>query len=687
MIIAASINGAIGRAGLMLMLGASVFGALAVLYGIRRGDTKLLKQSPRYAWLALFGIVVSVVMMQRALITRDFSLAYVQQVGSADTPAIYNVAAMWSALEGSILLWALVLTGFPAGVAWGFRNRTDDVLVGWALIVMFLITAFFAMISFGPADPFVNGAVGVTSGPGPNPLLQNHILVLFHPPILYLGYVGFTVPFAFAIAALVTGRLGEGWLLETRRWALFSWAFLTIGILLGGWWSYEVLGWGGVWAWDPVENASLLPWLTGTAYIHSVLVQERRGMLRVWNLSLLVATFALTILGTFLTRSGVINSVHAFGDGPVGAWFLGLFGIIVVVSLGLIAWRGDRLRSPGAIDSPLSREGAFLANNVMFTVFAFVVLLGTIFPLLVEALDDRRTVVGAPYFDRLSMPIGIVLLFLMAVAPVLPWRKASQELLRERLFWPAWIGAGSLVFAVAVGATGWAPLVAFGLAGFASGAALRQLVLATRRQGWRGLVGRANGGMIVHLGVIMIAVALASSNSFTHATRLQLEQGVEQEWSGHTFRLESVQVVLNDAESESALQARVLLDDSKVIVPAITTYLNMGVDVPTPGVRTGLTNDVYLTLEQGSQPDDTSVTIQAFVRPMILWLWIGGLVMAIGTLLSAFPGSRRRRAIDPVSAPIGTMPARSDAGVTSAPELEVTQVDDEPEPEPAGVRA
>ncbi len=351
-------------------------------------------------------------------------------------------------------------------------------------------------------------------------MLQNHILVLFHPPILYLGYVGFAVPFAFAIAALVTGRLGEGWLMETRRWALFSWAFLTIGILLGGWWSYEVLGWSGVWAWDPVENASLLPWLTGTAYIHSVLVQERRGMLRVWNLSLLVATFSLTILGTFLTRSGVINSVHAFGDGPVGSWLLAFFAVIVVVSLGLIAWRGDRLRSPGAIDSPISREGAFLANNVLFTVFAFVVLLGTIFPLLVEAFQDRRTVVGAPYFDRLSMPLGLVLLFLMGVAPVLPWRKASGELLRQRLFWPAWMGAGAIVLAVVVGADGWAPLVAFGFGGFAAGSALRQLTLATRRQGLSGLVGRANGGMVVHIGVIIIAVALAASNSFTHSATL-----------------------------------------------------------------------------------------------------------------------------------------------------------------------
>lgn len=672
--IAASLNSAVGRAGLMLMLGASVFGALAVLYGIRKGDKKLLRQSPRYAWLALAGITLSVVMMQRALITRDFSMAYIQQVGSPDTPALYNFAAMWSALEGSILLWAFVLTGFTAAVAWRFRKRTDDVLVGWALIVMFVVTAFFAMVSFGPADPFSNGVAGFNpaTAPGPNPLLQNHILVLFHPPILYLGFVGFTVPFAFAIAALVTGRLGEGWLLETRRWALFSWSFLTIGILLGGWWSYEVLGWGGVWAWDPVENASLLPWLTGTAYIHSVLVQERRGMLRVWNLSLLVATFSLTILGTFLTRSGVIESVHAFGDGPVGAWFLSFFGLIVVVSLGLIAWRGDRLRSPGSIDSPLSREGAFLANNVLFTVFAFVVLLGTLFPLLVEVLDDRRTIVGAPYFDRLSMPIGLMLLFLMAIAPVLPWRKASTELLRDRLFWPAWAGAGALVFSVAVGATGWAPLVAFALAGFAAGAAVRQIAIATRRQGWRGFVGRANGGMVVHIGVIMIAVALASSNSFTHATRLQLEQNVVQEWSGHTFELTSLTENTSQA-GQSALEARVVLDGSKTIVPAITTYLNIGLDVPTPGVRTGLTNDVYLTLEQGSQPGATSVSIQAFVRPMILWLWIGGLVMAVGTLLAAFPGNKRRRATDPVSAPIDT--GRPD----------VQRPEGEPEPEPAGV--
>jgi cytochrome c-type biogenesis protein CcmF len=663
--LAASVNTALGNAGLMVMLAACTFGALATAFSIRTGNVATLRHAPRYAWLAFGGAVLAVVMMQRALITRDYSVAYVQQVGSSTTPPLYNFAAMWSALEGSILLWVLVLGIFTAAVAWQFRKRTSDPLVGWALVVMFAITAFFAFISFGPASPFAAGPpvpIGF-DGPGPNPLLQNHILVMFHPPILYLGYVGFTVPFAFAIAALITGRVGEGWLMETRRWALISWSMLTIGIILGGWWSYEVLGWSGVWAWDPVENASLLPWLTGTAYIHSVLVQERRGMLRVWNLSLLVATFALTILGTFITRSGIINSVHAFGAGDVEGYLLALFGVIVVVSLALIAWRGDRLRSPGAIDSPMSREGAFLANNVLFTLFAFIVLLGTVFPLFIELLQDRRTVVGAPYFDRLSAPLGLMILFLMGVAPALPWRKASGVLLRERLFWPAWCGVAAIALSLAVGVFGLMPLLAFGLAGFAAGAALRQLVLATRRQGWRGLVGRVNGGMVVHLGVIAIAVGLAASNSFTHSATIPLEIGTEQQWGGHTFELVAITETVD--ERASVVRAEVLLDRRQVYEPAITKYLRMGMDIGTPSVRTGITKDVYLTIDGTIRPvpGDTRVTLRVFVKPMIIWLWIGAGLMAFGTLLAAFPGQRRRHPTDAVSAPVpvdaGAMPQPS----------------------------
>jgi len=641
------VAGTVGRALLLVGIVGSLFGAIAAISSARTREASVTKLISRFAVLNAVAAVGAFAAMEYAMITRDFSLAYVQKVGSTATPALYNFAAVWSALEGSLLMWVLILAGYTVAVSFWLRKKMDDVLTNWAMGVMFIVSLFFFLLSFGPANPFVAGAAGVVDGPGPNPLLQNHLLVMFHPPLLYLGYVGMTVPFAFAIAALVTGRVGEGWLLATRRWTLFAWGFLTIGIILGGWWSYEVLGWSGVWAWDPVENASLLPWITATAYIHSVLVQERRGMLRVWNLSLLVSTFSLTILGTFLTRSGVLNSVHAFSESAIGPWLLSFFAIIVVVSVGLIGWRGDRLHSPGSIDSALSREGAFLANNVLFAVFAFVVLLGTVFPLVVEALQSRTIVVGEPFFDQLVIPIGIAMLTLMAIAPVLPWRKASGELLSQRLFWPAWCGIGALAFSVFVGATGFAPLLAFGLGGFATGSALRQVVLATRRQGWRGLVGRANGGMIVHVGVIMISVALAASNSFTRSQELSLVVGKPATFSGHTFEL--IDVVQITTDRDISVKALVSVDGGKPYAPAITKFTKIGMNVGTPSVRTGFGSDVYLTLEPPVRQDSNEARIKVFIKPLILWLWIGSGLMAVGTVLAAFPG-KRRKPTDPTSA-------------------------------------
>ena len=649
MFASAGISGTVGRAFLLVGFIGAVFGAFAAFTGARRNDPQIIRLIPRFSTLSFAAAVGAFAAMEYAMITRDFSLAYVQKVGSWSTPALYNFAAVWSALEGSILMWVLILAGYTAAVSFWVRKRMQDLIASWALGVMFVVSAFFFLVSFFPANPFAAGAPGVLDGPGPNPLLQNHILVMFHPPILYLGYVGVTVPFAFAIAALITGRVGEGWLVATRRWSLFAWGFLTFGIALGSWWSYEVLGWSGVWAWDPVENASLLPWITGTAYIHSVLVQERRGMLRVWNISLLVATFSLTILGTFLTRSGVLNSVHAFSESSIGSWFLAFFAVVLVVSIGLIGWRGDKLRSPGVIDSPLSREAAFLANNVLFAVFAFVVLLGTVFPLIIEALQNRQIAVGAPFFDKLSMPIGLALLTLMAIAPVLPWRKASTETLRERLFWPTWCGVAALVASLLLGAYGLAPLLTFTLGGVAAGAAMRQVVLATRRQGWRGLVGRANGGMIVHLGVILIAVALGASNSFSKSQELSLVANVEARFSGHTFELKDVVEVRDDRSI--SVKALVLVDGKKIYAPAITKYTRIGMNVGTPSVRTSLTTDVYLTLEPPVRQDANEARIKVFIKPMIIWLWIGTALMAVGTVLAAFPG-RRRKPTDATSAPV-----------------------------------
>jgi cytochrome c-type biogenesis protein CcmF len=488
-----------------------------------------------------------------------------------------------------------------------FRKRLADPLVGWAIFTILIVCIFFFWMLVGPANPFKSFSPPPGfDGPGPNPLLQNHPLMAFHPPMLYLGYVGFTVPFAFAIAALITGRVGEGWLLATRRWTLIAWGFLTAGILLGSWWSYEVLGWGGYWAWDPVENASLMPWLTGTAYLHSVLVQERRGMLRVWNISLLCATFALTILGTFITRSGVIESVHAFTTSGIGVAIISFFALIVLSTVVLIGWRGDRLRSPGRIDSPLSREGAFLANNVLFAAFAFVILLGTLFPLIVEAINDDRISVGVPYFNRMTMPIGLTLLFLMAIAPVLPWRKASGELLRHRLIWPAWIGVGSMIFAVAIGARGFAPVLAFGLGGFAAGSAGRQLVLATRRQGWRGLIGRANGGMIVHLGVVMIAVAFAASSSYVRQAEFTLTQGQSAQFAGH----ELVYVGQNIKQESAKIVDQVLItiDGTGPWAPSLNKFANGNQTIGTPSVRTTFTDDVVLSVIDIKDGENGSVT-------------------------------------------------------------------------------
>ena len=629
----------LGRAILLAGFLAAFFGAFAAAIGARRNDPRTLRLVPRFVALASFMALAAFAVMEWAMVTRDFSLLYVQKVGSSATPALYNFAAVWSALEGSILMWVLVLAGYVAAAMWWMRKRLNEPLVGWAMAVLLIVLAYFFLLSYGPANPFVIGPPGVTDGPGPNPLLQNHLLVMFHPPILYLGYVGMTVPFAFAIAALIAGKVEDGWLHLTRRWTVTAWGFLTFGIALGGWWSYEVLGWSGVWAWDPVENASLLPWITGTAYIHSVMVQERRGLLRVWNVSLLIATFSLTILGTFLTRSGVLNSVHAFSESDIGPWLLAMFVIIVAVSLVLVYLRGDQLRASGAIDNVFSREGAVLVNNVLFAVFAFVVLLGTVFPLVIEALQQRQIVVGEPFFDRLTIPIGLTMLFIMAVAPVLPWRQDGRELMSQRLLVPALVGLAALVLSLVVGASGVAPLLAFALGGFAAGSALRHLVRAVRVQRLRGFVGRANGGMIVHLGVILICVALAASNSFTRSQEIDLVTGQVATFAGHTFELIDV-VEIRDARS-TTVKALVKVDGGKAYSPSITKYTRIGMNVGTPSVRTSFTRDVYLTLEPPVRQDSGQARIKVFVKPLILWLWVGTFVMAFGTLLAVLPTRRR----------------------------------------------
>jgi cytochrome c-type biogenesis protein CcmF len=660
-------NVALGDVGVLVAFVASLFGIITIGYGLYDDRPAVRRTARWYAFFVLGGVVLAFAAMERALITRDFTVEYVAQVGSSKTPALYNVAALWSSLEGSILLWATVLAGFLVATVVKFRDRLGDQLVGWALLTIFSVSLFFTFLMLRAADPFVafDPPAGY-DGPGPNPLLQNHPLMVIHPPMLYLGYVGFTVPFSFAIASLVTGRFGEGWLSETRRATLVAWGFLTVGIVLGAWWSYEVLGWGGYWAWDPVENASLLPWLTATAFIHSVMVQERRGMLRVWNLSLVIATFCLTILGTFLTRSGILNSVHSFTQSAIGPTLLVFLGIVAATGIGLIAWRGDRLRAPGRIDSAVSRESAFLANNLLFAALAFVVLLGTVYPLIAEALQDKQLSVGEPYFDRMTTPLGIALLFLMAAAPALPWRRTSGDVLRDRLLVPAWAGALTMVVAVALGARELAQVLAFGLGAFAVAGIVRQYVIGAR--GRRRATGEAwplafvrmvrgnprlYGGLVVHVGVVIAAVAIASSSAYSTKREVRLAEGKSATVRGYTLTYTGSHSERSGQKNTVSADIRVHRggDDLGTYAPAISTFPNASQGIGTPSVRTGFREDVYLTLV--SSPNEQGrVTVGVAVNPMVLWLWVGGGVMAFGALVALSPSLRRRPRPVPEHVPV-----------------------------------
>jgi cytochrome c-type biogenesis protein CcmF len=658
------VNATLGQVGVALGLVSAACGLLGLLVGLIGRRPAWLSMAPWAAAGVFAGAVLATVGMERAFLTHDFSLAYVADNNSRETPLLYTVTGMWSALQGSILLWALILAGYVAAMARLFRRRATDPLVAWALLVAFAVVVFFFGLMAGPANPFVTLAHPPTDGLGPNALLQDNALIAFHPVFLYLGFVGFTVPFSFAIAALVTGRLGEGWLVATRRFTIVAWAFLTVGIVMGAWWSYQVLGWGGFWAWDPVENAALLPWLCGTAYLHSVMVQERRGLLRVWNLSLLIAAFSLTILGTFLTRSGVLVSVHAFSDSSaIGPALLSFFGLVVAVGVGLIFWRGDRLRSPVGIDSPVSREGAFLVNNLLFAAFAVVVLIGTVFPLLVSAWNGQSITVGSPYFDSITVPIGFALLIFMAIGPVLPWRTASMRVLRERLAVPAWVGLGVLAACVLGGVRGFTPLAAFSLGAVAAGSAARQLVLSVRAsmratsdrartggradlgQGagaghaWRGLVGRANGGMIVHIGVVLVAVGLAAASSYGHRTLFTLRPGQSVVYQGDRIAYEGAHPFRQP--NRSGIVATVLVDGG-AFHPAISDYPGYN-GIGTPAVDSSFTHDVYLTVSGVASSGRGSATIGVINQPMVMWLWIGGVVTAGGALLAAIPSGTRQR--------------------------------------------
>ena len=615
--------------------------------------------------------VVANLAMVYALVTHDFSVEYVAKVGSRATPVFYTVISLWSSLEGSILFWGLILGGYTAAVVYIYRDRYRELMPA-VTGTLLAVNVFFWLLIAWPADPF--GAVFPVpaDGPGPNPLLQNHPFMGLHPPLLYLGYVGMAVPFAFGIGALISGRVDGEWIRAVRRWIMAPWIFLTMGIIAGGWWAYAVLGWGGYWAWDPVENASLLPWLTATAFLHSVMVQERRQMLVVWNVTLVIVTFALTLFGTFLTRSGIIGSVHSFTEGLIGPFFLGFIALVLIVSLALIAWRSDRLHGDAALDAIASRETAFLVNNLLFVAFTFTVLLGTTYPLVAEAVRGVQVSVGAPYFNQMSVPIALALVFLLGVGPALPWRRGSPDLLAKKFIWPTGAAAAAGIIFWAGGVREvmtWATLVLGVLAvGLIFGEFWKSADARRRAhgEGWAQALKnvtlknrRRYGGYVVHLGVVVVAVGIALSSTYRSEQEVTLRPGELTNFQGYSLRLDSLYAGREPHRDyvEAALSvqkgagARI-----ESMTPRLNYYPMSQQPIGTPAVRTRASEDLYLTLMAYAQ-DGSTATVNVLVNPMVVWIWIGGGIMALGALLAISVASGRR---EPVPAP------RSEASLSPA---------------------
>ena len=652
----------LGYSACALAFALAIYGMVAAVMGVRRRDPGLLRSARSAAYINLGLLLIANLAMVYGLLTHDFSIDYVAQVGSRATPVHITIISLWSSLEGSILFWGLVLAAYTAFSVRLSAARLGD-LGSYATATLHGIAVFFFLLLVGPANPF--GLVNPVplDGPGPNPLLQNHILMAVHPPLLYLGYVGMSVPFAFAIGALLAGRLDDRWLRVTRRWTIAAWAFLSLAIIAGMWWSYDVLGWGGYWAWDPVENASFLPWLTATAFLHSGMVQERRGMLRVWNVSLIAATFLLTILGTFLTRSGVISSVHAFTEGTIGYYFVVFMAVTLLFTLVLIAGRSGEMHTEGTLEQPLSRETVFLVNNLLFTAFTFTVLLGTLFPLAAEAVRGVKVTVGAPFFNRMTVPICVALLFLMGVGPALPWRGATRAHLQRHLLAPAAAMLLTAAIAILLGTRDPFAVAAFAFAAFALvsngqefayGAAARRRAHGEAPHTAVYRLIRANnrrfGGYIAHIGVVALAVGVTASSAFRSEREITLRPGESVTVEGYSVRFDEMW----DAEEPhrwvvgANLTAFAGGRELGRLTPRLNFYNDRPEPITTPAVRSRPVRDLYVNLLAYGTNGETA-TLSIIVEPLVFWIWFGGMIVGLGALVAMLPKRRPSRVAAPES--------------------------------------
>ena len=650
----------LGTAALRAALPLAIWGCAAAAYAAAKRDGRGLA-SARWSALLVFVLVgLAVVAMEGALITHDFSVLYVARNNALDTPMFFTVISLWAALEGSILLWTVILAGATAYVAWRGTMELPRLGTTALAVLLGMVTFFLLLVTTPAADPFVR-IDPPADGNGPNPLLQNHPLMALHPPLLYLGYVLFSVPFAYAIASLVLGEGGDRWLVATRRFALVSWALLGVGIVAGSWWSYAVLGWGGYWAWDPVENAAIMPWLVATAYLHSVMVEEKRRLLRTWNLSLVIATFALTILGTFLTRSGVVNSVHAFTQSAIGPLLLGYLVAIVVLSVGLLLWRMPRLADSGGIGAPLSREAVFLFQNVVFVAATLTVLLGTLYPLIVEAVSGAQLSIGRPYFDRVEVPLALALLFLMGIGPQLPWHGASRATLERQFTAPVVAAACGAVLAALLGMRGPFAVLTYALAAFVAATVVQEFARGVRaRRTLHGEAapaalanllrrnGRRYGGYIVHLGIVVIAVAIATSESGTIQVEKTLAPGGDATLRAGRYDIQLVGLRPVSEPQRELVVADLVVSGEARLAPALVFYPNATQAIGSPGIAARPHDDIYTILVAYDSRSYSWATIRVRVIPLVSWLWLGGLIVGIGAVVAALPQPRRRAPVRPM---------------------------------------
>ncbi|HWE42308.1 MAG TPA: heme lyase CcmF/NrfE family subunit [Gemmatimonadaceae bacterium] len=628
---------------------------------LRRADLIASGERGLYATFAL--VLLAAIGLWTALLSHDFSLEYVASNTSRNMPGVYVFAAFWGGQAGSLLFWALILAFFSSLAVLTSRGRSRE-MMPWVTGTLGIVILFFLLTACLGANPYTRLPFVPLDGRGLNPQLQNPGMAI-HPPNLYLGYVATTIPFAFAIGALVTRRLDNEWLAAVRRWALVSWFFLTVGITLGMWWAYVELGWGGYWAWDPVENASFLPWLTGTAFLHSIMIQEKRGMLKKWNVVLVVATFLLAILGTFITRSGIISSVHAFAQSPVGNWFAGFLIVAIAATTILVMTRLRDLEAPVTLESMASREAAFLYNNLLLCGIAFSVLWGTLFPILSEWVRGTKITVGPPFFNAVNIPLGLALLALTGVGPLIAWRRASVSNLKRQFVAPAISGLAVGALLLALGMRDGYAVVSYTLAGFVAATIVQEFVKGTRaRRTIHGealplalarLVARNRrryGGYVVHLGIVVLFSAFAGM-AFKQENDVTLKPGesftVKDPW-GHQWRFVSQGVSRFEASNRDVLAIGLDTYRDGKRIGVLTSEQRQYRDSrgnPTfnPSTEVGiygtLKEDTYVVLA-GVTGDETAELRISF-NPLVWWVWYGGAIMAIGGLIVMWPAAEKRR--------------------------------------------